>query len=219
MDIDISLSKGNAKLVKTSGEVYRVIGFGIPADHNFTDSSGESVNTCPGATACRSVCYAKQGRYLMPNVMQARQDNLAASLEDSFVPNMIQALTKARSYNVVRIHDSGDFYSQSYFNKWVAIAAALPDRIFYAYTKNHTLNMANKPDNLRIIRSLGGRWDKMVDLSQSHSRIFASEEARIAAGYVDGNINDIPAIEGVNKIGLVYHGVKKLTAAQSAYWV
>lgn len=215
----ISLSKGNAKLVKTSGEEYKVIGFGIPADHNFQDSSGQTVNTCPGATACRSVCYAKQGRYLMPNVMQARQDNLSASLSETFVADMVKALTRARTYNVVRIHDSGDFYNQTYFDKWVAIAEALPQRIFYAYTKNHTLNMANKPDNLRVVRSLGGRWDKLVNLTESHSRIFASEQAREAAGYIDGNKSDIPAIEGEVKIGLVYHGVKKLTQAQQAYWV
>lgn len=215
----ISLSKGNAKLVKTSGEEYKVIGFGIPADHNFEDSSGQTVNTCPGATACRGVCYAKQGRYLMPNVMAARNDNLSESLKETFVTDMVAALTKARSYNVVRIHDSGDFYNQTYFDKWSAIASALPGKIFYAYTKNHTLNMANKPDNLRIVRSLGGRWDKLVNLTESHSRIFASEQAREAAGYIDGNKSDIPAIEGEVKIGLVYHGVKKLTKAQESYWV
>ena len=215
----ISLSKGNAKLVKTSGIEYKVIGFGIPADMDFEDSSGQTVNTCPGATACRSVCYAKQGRYLMPNVMQTRQNNLAESLKETFVEDMIKALTSARSYNVVRIHDSGDFYNQTYLDKWSAIAAALPNRIFYAYTKAHHLSFANLPPNLRIVRSLGGRWDKLVDLTESHSRIFATDEARIDAGYVDGNVNDIPAIEGEVKIGLVYHGVKKLTTAQQSYWV
>jgi hypothetical protein len=214
----ISLSKGNAKLVKTSGEEYKVIGFGIPADYSF-DDNGVSRNTCPGATACRAVCYAKQGRYLMPNVMAARNDNLRASLEDSFVEDMVESLSKARTYNVVRIHDSGDFYSQSYFDKWVAIASALPARIFYAYTKAHHLDFTQVPPNLRIVRSLGGRWDKLVNLTESHSRIFATHEAREAAGYVDGNVNDIPAIEGITRIGLVYHGTKKLTPAQASYWV
>jgi hypothetical protein len=216
----ISLSKGNAKLVKTSGEgVYRVLSFGLPADMNFQDSSGVTHNTCPGATACRAVCYAKQGRYAMESVARPRRRNLEESLKDSFIPDMVKALTSARSYNVVRIHDSGDFYSQTYFDKWVAIAEALPNRIFYAYTKAHHLDMSKKPANLRIIRSLGGRWDRLVNLTESHSRIFASHEAREAAGYVNGNVNDVPAIEGVNKIGLVYHGNKKLTEAQASYWV
>jgi Gene product 88 len=156
---------------------------------------------------------------MMPNVMAARQDNLVASLSDTFVEDMIKVLTSARSYNVIRIHDSGDFYNQTYLDKWSAIAAALPNRIFYAYTKAHHLSFANVPANLRIVRSLGGRWDKLVNLEESHSRIFATHEAREQAGYVDGNVNDIPAIEGETRIGLVYHGTKKLTPAQASYWV
>jgi hypothetical protein len=35
---------------------------------------------------------------------------------------------------------------------------------------------------------------------------------------VDGNINDLPAILGDVKIGLTYHGVKKLTDAQSKFF-
>jgi hypothetical protein len=35
----------------------------------------------------------------------------------------------------IRIHATGDFYSQSYLNKWIEIAAALPSVDFYAYTK------------------------------------------------------------------------------------
>jgi hypothetical protein len=198
--------------------VYRVLGFGIPADMNFTDSSGESVNTCPGATACRAVCYAKQGRYLMPAVQLARQGNLAATLSETFVEDMVKALKKSRTYNVVRIHDSGDFYNQEYLDKWASIARAIPDKIFYAYTKAHHLDFGGIPDNLRVVRSLGGRWDKMVNLTESHSRIFATEQARIDAGYVDGNVNDIPAIEGETRIGLVYHGVRKLTPAQQMHF-
>lgn len=211
----ISLSDGNAKLVKTSGETYKVLGFGIPADYTFIDNNGQSCNTCPGACACKGVCYAKQGRYLMPNVMDAKHANLMASLTDTFSDDMVALLKKRRTYNVVRIHDAGDFYSQEYYNKWCDIARRMPDRIFYAYTKTLTLDLySNKPNNLRIIQSLGGLHDSLVDMSQPHSRIFSSDDARIAAGYVDGNVNDIPAIEGIVNIGLVYHGVRKLTLPQ-----
>jgi len=51
-----------------------------------------------------------------------------------------------------------------------------------------------------------------------HSRIFADDEARINAGYVDGNVNDVPAIEGIVQIGLVYHGQKKMTESQKKYF-
>ena len=215
----ISLSDGNAKLVKTSGETYKVLGFGIPADYNFLDNNGKACNTCPGACACKGVCYAKQGRYLMPNVADAKHGNLMASLTETFVDDMVSLLKRRRSYNVVRIHDAGDFYSQEYYNKWCDIARAMPDRIFYAYTKTLTLDLyTNKPANFRLIQSLGGIHDKLVDMSRAHSRIFSSDDARIAAGYVDGNVNDIPAIEGIVNIGLVYHGVKKLTLPQVKFF-
>ena len=42
-------TKGNAKLLKTSGGEYRVVGFGLPADVDFVGVDGEKRNTCPGA--------------------------------------------------------------------------------------------------------------------------------------------------------------------------
>ncbi len=210
----IRLSTNNGKLVKTSGETMKVIGFGLPADYNFTGG-----NTCPSALACRAVCFAKQGTYNFPAVKAARVANLDASMGASFIPDTIAALRRKRSYNVVRIHDSGDFYSQAYYDAWCEIARAMPDRTFYAYTKSLNFDLwTNKPDNLRIVQSLGGRWDKRVDLSKPHSRIFASHAAREAAGYVDGNVSDLPAIEGEVRIGLVYHGGRNLTPAQAAYF-
>lgn len=211
----ISLSTGNTKLNKPNGGTYSIIGFGIPADFDFAGG-----NTCPGALACRSICYAKQGTYNFPAVKAARLSNLTASQGSSFVADMVASLRRRRSVNVVRIHDSGDFYSQAYYDAWCEIARAIPGKVFYAYTKALNLDLwSRRPDNLRIIQSLGGRWDNLVDLTRPHSRIFGTEQARVNAGYVDGNVNDVPAIEGEIRIGLVYHGVKSLTPAQERYWV
>jgi hypothetical protein len=216
--MSISLSTGNEKLVKPNGGTYRILGWGVPADYDVV-LMGTRFITCPGALACKDPCYAKQGNYLRGNVKRAKQGNLLASVLPGFVNNMIAEIKSRRTYNTIRIHDAGDFYSQEYFNKWCDIARALPDRIFYAYTKALHLDLwTDKPENLRIIQSLGGRWDNKVDLTKPHSRIFSSEAARDAAGYVDGNINDVPAIEGVTCIGLVYHGQKKLTLAQVNYF-
>lgn len=215
----ISLSDGNSKLVKTNGQgEYKILSFGLPADYDAV-LMGERINTCPGAQACRGVCYAKQGRYMMPNVYNARMNNLRASVLPGFVDNVVAEIKRRRTYNTIRIHDSGDFYSQEYYNRWCDIARALPDHTFYAYTKSMHLDLySNKPSNLRIVQSLGGKHDKLVNMSQPHSRIFSSDDARIAAAYVDGNVNDLPAIEGDLCIGLVYHGVRRLTVAQSKFF-
>jgi hypothetical protein len=81
------------------------------------------------------------------------------------------------------------------------------------------LDFTQVPSNLRITQSLGGKFDRLVNRERPHSRIFATVEGRESAGYVDGNKDDIPAIEGEIRIGLVYHGVKNLTPAQKAYFV
>jgi hypothetical protein len=217
--------EGNAKLLKTSKGKYRVLGFGIPADYDFK-VKGVSMNTCPKALACRGVCYAKQGRYAQPNVIQARKHNLKLSLRPTFVRYIIADLNQMvvkskvckKPYNVVRLHDSGDFYSQEYLDAWATIAATFPDVIFYAYTKSLHLDMSRIPANLRITRSQGGRLDKLINLGLPNSRIFSSHAARKSAGYVDGNESDIPAIEGVTSIGLVYHGNKKMTDAQVKFF-
>jgi len=216
----IKWTTGNTKLAKENDRGYNILGFGIPADYVFVDKQGATCNTCPGACACKGVCYAKQGRYNMPNVRDARVRNLTESLGDTFVLDATDDLRyyKRRGYNVIRLHDSGDFYSQEYLDKWAAIAHNHPDLIFYAYTKNLLLTFDAVPANLRIVQSLGGLYDKLVNLEKPHSRIFSSDMARIMAGYVDGNTNDIPAIEGVIRIGLVYHGVRKLTVAQNNFF-
>ena len=79
----------------------------------------------------------------MPNVANARLSNLYASLESNFVSDAISDLTyhAKRGINVVRLHDSGDFYSQEYLDAWKAVAKALPDMVFYAYTKSLHLNL------------------------------------------------------------------------------
>ena len=214
---NLKWTEGNAKLAKTGGDVYRVLGYGIPADYNIEGGG----NTCPGASACRGVCYAKQGRYIMAGVRNARLHNLTAYLESpaTFADKATADLTRlSRRYNVVRIHDSGDFFSQEYLDAWKVIASRFPAVIFYAYTKSLHLDLSALPDNLRIVQSLGGKHDAKVNLQVSHARIFATDADRVAADYVDGNVNDLPAIEGVTRIGLVYHGVRKLTDAQNKYF-
>jgi hypothetical protein len=209
---------GNAKLQKTSGgEFGRVVGFGIPADTDI-EIDGRNFNTCPGALACRGVCYAKQGAYLWASTVAARKRSLDQTLTDTFAADAIADLQAMRGVGVVRIHDSGDFYSQKYLDAWCDIARALPSIIFYAYTKSLHLNFNGAPTNLRITQSLGGKFDNLVQLGKPHSRIFSTDEARVAAGYVDGNESDAPAIKGLVQIGLVYHGNKKLTDAQSRFF-
>lgn len=212
---------GNELLAKTETAERRIACFSTPADHDFV-LAGEKTNTCPGAGACAAVCYAKQGRYGMPSVMAARLHNLELSLAPGFVEKVMEDLvsltSRRKPITVVRLHDSGDFYSQRYLDDWGRIAAWMPSVEVYAYTKSHHLDFSRIPSNLRVIQSLGGRFDHLIDLGRQHSRIFTSHEDRQREGYVDGLVGDGPALDGEVKLGQVYHGSRRMTEPQKRYF-
>ena len=86
----------------------------------------------------------------------------------------------------------------------------MPEIEFYAYTKQVKLlkdNWKNKPANLTIIFSLGGKQDNLIDQNiDRHSKIFNSLDELKNAGYIDTSDDDSNAInKDNNKIGLVIH--------------
>jgi hypothetical protein len=117
----------------------------------------------------------------------------------------------------IRIHDSGDFYSEPYARKWFAIAAANPRILFYAYTKMIPLFRrlaGDVPENLSLIFSEGGKADHLIDQSRDrHARVFFSADCLESSGYADASHDDAVAVGQSHRIGLVYHGAK------STVWV
>ena len=64
---------------------------------------------------------------------------------------MVALIVKAK-FKVVRIHESGDFYSIEYVEKWDNIAKQLPQVKFYAYTKRNFVQFT--ANNVNIVNSL-----------------------------------------------------------------
>lgn len=85
---------------------------------------------CPG-------CYAAKPQVRFPKtVLPYREAMLAASQQPDFAQRIISELSSTRrSARVVRLHESGEFYSQAYVDQWLTIAQALPNFTFYAFTK------------------------------------------------------------------------------------
>jgi len=79
----------------------------------------------------------------------------------------------------VRIHMSGDFYSQAYFDLWLKICRDNPTVEFWAYTKSlkYWVNrLQNIPNNLTLTASRGGKNDELIDLhSLKNVEIIKSE--------------------------------------------
>ena len=91
-------------------------------------------SVCLNNKLCRDKCYAKKAERIYPNVRKWRNDNLKYSKLDSF-PEIISRQITSSKVKIVRIHSSGDFYSDEYVRKWAEIAKNNHDVIFYCYTK------------------------------------------------------------------------------------
>jgi len=203
------LGTGNSKLVKTAKKFdVKINNFSIPAGND--KKSGKI--TCPFAGSCIKLCYAKKGAYRWGNVERALTRRYESSKEENFVDRITWELSRIKKNKqlYIRIHDSGDFYSPAYFNKWVEIAMRNRDVRFYAYTKSHSFIRSKFiPYNMDLIFSLGSTNDQLIDQeTERHSKIFYSAEEMIDQGYTDASEYDLLATKWFtenNKIGLIIH--------------
>ena len=113
----MNLLTQNSKLKKTSKLTgLRVFNFGIPA---YKSASGKL--TCPFAGECVKFCYAQKGAYSWSNVKPAFEKRYELTKTDDFVNEMNKEIAKKKP-DYVRVHDSGDYYSKAYLDKWIEIA-------------------------------------------------------------------------------------------------
>ena len=156
-------SKGNGKY--RFRKDYTVVTFGLPP-----------IVTCPGAGWCKLICYAGAGRLAMPQAQACQKKRFALSKRDNFVNLALADLGRFRKLDAIRLHDSGDIYNSVYLGKWWKIAQARPDVTFFGYTKMIPMikNLREKlPSNLRLIFSMGGKWDNLIDVNRdNHSKVF-----------------------------------------------
>lgn len=94
------------------------------------------VRTCPGRSAlCESVCYARTGRFLFPQVQERLDWAFEQSKRGDFVGRMADELYR-KGVLVMRWHVAGDVYSPGYAKKIKAVAEARPGVRFYLYTRS-----------------------------------------------------------------------------------
>lgn len=109
--------------------------------------------TCIGATdICRKICYGRKS-WIYENVRKRRLENYIQSSRDDFVEIMRKELRK-RPFKYFRIHETGDFYSQAYLEKWFEIAEEFKNAKFLAFTKSWQLDYSQKPENMIVYYSV-----------------------------------------------------------------
>jgi hypothetical protein len=202
----MNLLTQNSKIKKTSKHFgVKLMNFGIPA---YKSASGKL--TCPMADECVKFCYAKKGAYIWSNVQPAFEKRYELSKTDKFIESMNDEIRRKKP-DFVRVHDSGDYYSRAYLNKWIQIAKDNPDVKFYSYTNMVKLTKeVQLPDNYDIIYSDSGKQKHLINAEQDrHTRIFSSTSDLTDSGYVDSSEYDLRATKWYSpdnhKVGLVFH--------------
>lgn len=201
----MNLLTQNSKLKKTSKVLgLKVFNFGIPA---YKSASGKL--TCPMADECVKFCYAKKGAYIWSNVKPAFEKRYELTKTSDFIVEMNAEILKKKP-QYVRVHDSGDYYSKAYLQKWIEIAIHNPDVRFYSYTNMvEMFKNTELPDNYDVIYSMSGKQKDMIDQTvDRHARIFSNSVELLKFGYVDTSEVDLYATKWfnkTNKVGLIIH--------------
>ena len=158
-------------------------------------------------------CYAASDEAKSPQVRAARHWNfelLRRETEYEMFRRIQASLPKKAK--IIRIHVSGDFFNQKYFNAWARIARLNPDRLFYAYTKSlkywTDYNPYLVPKNLKLTAS----WDHSNhQLIKQHklkfARVVFSEEEAAKLG-LEIDHDDSHAYEGDKSFALLLHGTQ-----------
>ena len=195
----------NSKLKKTSKELgVKVYNFGIPA---YKSASGKL--TCPFADECVKFCYAKKGAYIWSNVQPAFEKRYQLTLTDQFVEAMSKEILKKQP-DFVRVHDSGDYYSPKYLQKWIDLAIIHDAVKFYSYTNCvKMLKEAKLPDNYDIIFSDSGKQKHLINRKiDRHTKIFENYQELLDNNYINASKIDLYATKWFNKnnkVGLIKH--------------
>ena len=118
------------------------------------DFSLPPIVSCPNCEDCKLDCYAVSTYKMYKSAKLSWDNNFKLCLNnlDLFKDCVINQLSKGKIL-MVRIHQSGDFYSDEYLQSWIDIINLFPNIKFFAYTKSFEGKNFTPPENLNIIDS------------------------------------------------------------------
>jgi len=185
---------------------------------------GRAFNTCPHAGVCARLCYARSGRYVMPNVLAAHERNLRLVLDHlSTWERWMTLELRDKRYRArhIRIHDAGDFFSDDYLHAWLRVIRASPWATFYAYTKEiarfKRIVEPSSPSNFQWIYSLGGSQDWLVDRARDrYADVFPDKPTATRAGFPTQEASDLFALYSPHNVGILANNIPALRKRQGA---
>ena len=158
---------------------------------------------------------------LIREVLHSSEDQVTALAD--LIQQSIQAAQPVRTeYKIIRVHESGDFWTKVYFDAWMEVARRFPDYKLYAYTKSLGMwheNRDNIPENFYLTASIGGTLDYLIArypevFHRVAYVVYTEEQAEKMGLEID---HDDEHCFGYNSFALLVHNVqRKGSEAQKA---
>jgi hypothetical protein len=188
--------------------------------------------TCPAAKDCKSRadqhtgkitdnkgikyrCYAASMESIYPNIRKMVWNNFHILQSTKNIYSAIKE-SLPKQAKIIRLHVSGDFYSQDYFLAWVNIAKDNPNIIFYGYSKRVDLFLRYRldiPNNFHFTMSLGGLHDNLaLAFNLPVCKVIYSPNDTMLPIVKDENL----AILGGQSFALMIHGTQPVRINQAA---
>lgn len=217
----LKFARGNTKLIR--GQVI----FDLPAGW-----------TCPFAKEChakaardgssltqgehtRFRCYAATAELVFKGARDNRWENFE-TLKGRTKQEMVEIISFNLPHGeLYRIHSSGDFFSQTYFDAWLEVARMFPDRIFYAYTKALPYwikRLQEIPDNFKLVASHGGTHDHLITKHKLKYALVVNWEHEADALGLEIDKDDSHAWQGTKSFALLIHGTQSPGTEESRAW-
>jgi hypothetical protein len=222
----LNFQRGNAKLGTN------ISTFSLPAGHScpfakecrskFELSIGKLVDgKLVDGKHCKFRCYAAmEERY--PAVQKSRWHNFNIIKGIKSLDKTARIIFESiHDTNRIRIHTSGDFFSETYFLAWLLVASKLPEIKFYSYTKAIPFLVDHKrfiPKNLTFTSSFGGTHDHLIKTHQLRFAevVFSEAEAKEKGLKIDHD--DSLAYSGKESFALLLHGVQPKKSLAATTW-
>jgi len=228
-DTRLKFSAGNAKL---DG----IFNLSLPAGH-----------ACPFAKECQSRtvqsklnpcgfgiqdgpqtkwrCFAATDESKYPATRNQRWFNFLTILEQKNINSLVMLLERSLPVSKwgapIRIHVSGDFFSQMYFDAWLKVAENNPKQVFYAYTKAlpyWVKRLGDIPKNFKLTASFGGTHDYLIAKHKLKYAqvVFTPQEAADLKLELDHD--DKHAYSGKKSFALLLHGTQPAGSPAAKAW-
>lgn len=232
METKLKFSRGNAKLDNLETKLGKQV-------WTFSTLAGVA---CPYAKLCKSQavetpnglriqdgpdtvfrCFSASQEVLFKSVYRQRKHNLdllKTCANDAQKMSDLILASLPKKAGVIRIHVSGDFFTQAYFDAWLLVAKKRSDILFYAYTKSlpFWVKRADRiPSNLILTASYGGQRDELIDKHNLRSAIVVEDESKaIELGLPIDHDDSLAASNGGN-FALLLHGPQPKGKAKAKY--